>query len=68
MRQNTGQSKSAAIRAKLSHPIIDSDGHTAEFEPALFDYFRDIGGIRDERNHHADGGDSGPGHSGSRWN
>jgi hypothetical protein len=29
-------SKSAAIRARLSHPIIDSDGHTAEFEPALF--------------------------------
>jgi predicted TIM-barrel fold metal-dependent hydrolase len=36
--------KSAAIRAKLSHPIIDSDGHTAEFEPALFDYCRKIGG------------------------
>ena len=36
--------KSAAIRAKLSHPIIDSDGHTAEFEPALFDYMRNIAG------------------------
>jgi len=39
-------SKSAAIRAKLNHPIVDSDGHTAEFEPALFDYIRDIGGSR----------------------
>ena len=36
--------RSAAIRAKLDHPIIDSDGHTAEFEPAVFDYLRDIGG------------------------
>ena len=36
--------QSAAIRAKLDHPIIDSDGHTAEFEPAVFDYLRDIGG------------------------
>ena len=41
---NIIDTKSAAIRAKLNHPIIDSDGHTAEFEPALFDYFRDIGG------------------------
>jgi len=41
-----GRSQSAAIRARLSHPIIDSDGHTAEFEPALFDYLRDVGGSR----------------------
>lgn len=40
----TQTTKSATIRAKLSHPIIDSDGHTAEFEPALFDYCRRIGG------------------------
>lgn len=38
--------KSAAIRAKLSHPIIDSDGHTAEFEPALFDYMQNIAGAK----------------------
>ncbi len=37
---------SAAIRARLNHPIIDSDGHTAEFEPALFDYIKDVGGSR----------------------
>src|SRR5215813_12828520 len=42
----THATKSAAIRAKLSHPIIDSDGHTAEFEPALFDYMRNIGGSK----------------------
>jgi len=40
------KSRSAEIRARLSHPIIDSDGHTAEFEPALFDYLREVGGAR----------------------
>jgi predicted TIM-barrel fold metal-dependent hydrolase len=42
----THPSKSAAVRARLSHPIIDSDGHTAEFEPALLDYLRDVGGSK----------------------
>ena len=37
-------SRSAAVRARLNHPVIDSDGHTAEFEPALFDYLREVGG------------------------
>jgi predicted TIM-barrel fold metal-dependent hydrolase len=39
-------SNSALIRARLNHPIIDSDGHSAEFEPALFDYLKDVGGSR----------------------
>jgi predicted TIM-barrel fold metal-dependent hydrolase len=39
-------SKSAAIRARLNHPIIDSDGHVAEFEPVWFDYMREIGGSK----------------------
>ncbi len=38
------ETKSAAIRARLDHPVIDSDGHAAEFEPAMFDVLRDIGG------------------------
>src|SRR5215467_2019523 len=47
MKQTDAQrSRSAAIRARLNHPIIDSDGHTAEFEPALFDYLREVGGSR----------------------
>jgi len=46
MATSTALSKSAAIRARLSHPIIDSDGHTAEFEPALFDYLRGVAGAR----------------------
>jgi predicted TIM-barrel fold metal-dependent hydrolase len=37
-------SRSAAIRAQLSHPIIDADGHTAEFEPMLIDYLRETAG------------------------
>ena len=37
-------SKSAAIRAKLDHPIIDSDGHLIEVTPVLYDYIRDEGG------------------------
>ncbi|NOT57950.1 MAG: amidohydrolase family protein [Deltaproteobacteria bacterium] len=40
----THPSRSAAIRARLPHPIIDSDGHTAEFEPAFFDYLTKIAG------------------------
>jgi predicted TIM-barrel fold metal-dependent hydrolase len=37
-------SRSAAIRARLNHPIVDSDGHVAEFEPAFFDYLERVGG------------------------
>jgi len=37
-------SKSAKVRAQLKHPVIDSDGHTVEFQPALRDYLRQIAG------------------------
>ena len=40
------RSKSAAIRARLNHPIIDSDGHTAEFEPAFFDSLKNVAGAK----------------------
>ncbi len=39
-----GISKSAEIRARLNHPIIDSDGHVAEFEPAFFDFLKATAG------------------------
>src|SRR5215469_10681063 len=39
-----GNSKSAEIRARLSHPIIDSDAHLAEFEPAFFDFLKTTAG------------------------
>ncbi|MBI3304081.1 MAG: amidohydrolase family protein [Deltaproteobacteria bacterium] len=42
----TQTSKSAAVRARLSHPVIDSDGHTVEFEPAVMDYVKQVGGPR----------------------
>ena len=37
-------SKSAAIRAKLTHPIIDADGHLIEVTPVLYDHVRAEGG------------------------
>ncbi len=37
-------SKSARVRARLDHPIVDSDGHAIEFEPAVLEYLRDVAG------------------------
>ena len=45
---STMPSRSQEIRGKLRHPIIDSDGHNLELNPALLDYVQDIGG-RDVR-------------------
>jgi predicted TIM-barrel fold metal-dependent hydrolase len=36
--------KSAQVRARLDHPVIDSDGHTIEFEPAVMDYLEKLAG------------------------
>jgi len=36
--------KSAAVRAKLKHPVIDADGHWAELNPVFFDYIREVAG------------------------
>ena len=38
------KSKSLEIRQRLNHPILDADGHWLEFNPALFDYLRDVAG------------------------
>ncbi|MEW6297753.1 MAG: amidohydrolase family protein [Thermodesulfobacteriota bacterium] len=53
----THASTSAAVRARLDHPVIDSDGHMIEFEPGFLDYLRRVGGrtmvdrfFSDERN------------------
>jgi predicted TIM-barrel fold metal-dependent hydrolase len=53
----TSSSKSAAVRAKLNHPVIDSDGHMIEFEPGFLEYLKKVGGpsivsryLSDERN------------------
>ena len=37
-------SKSAAVRAKLNHPVIDGDGHWLEPVPIFLDYLREVGG------------------------
>ena len=45
MRQiHTLNSKSAAVKKRLDHPVIDADAHVLECEWALMDYVRDIGG------------------------
>jgi predicted TIM-barrel fold metal-dependent hydrolase len=38
------KSKSREIRQRLNHPILDADGHYLEFNPAVFDYVRDVAG------------------------
>ena len=38
------RSKSAEVRARLGHPVIDSDGHTVEFEPGFVDVLREVAG------------------------
>src|SRR5438552_2899228 len=37
-------SKSAAVRARLDHPVIDGDGHWLEPLPIFLDYLRDVAG------------------------
>jgi hypothetical protein len=48
-----GKSKSLEIRERLSHPILDGDGHWIEFEPAVLDCLKDVAGVdmvaRDQR-------------------
>ena len=41
---STSKSKSAAIRARLNHPVIDSDGHQIEYGPRLRDYLKEVAG------------------------
>jgi predicted TIM-barrel fold metal-dependent hydrolase len=38
--------RSARIRARLNHPIIDSDGHTFELGPIFVDYLKKVAGSR----------------------
>jgi predicted TIM-barrel fold metal-dependent hydrolase len=39
----TTVSPSASVREKLDHPVIDVDGHTSEFIPALAEYLGEVG-------------------------
>src|SRR3989442_14367446 len=46
-------SQATKIHARLTHPVIDSDGHWLEFEPAALDYLRQVGGERIVERYHA---------------
>ncbi len=37
-------SASAAVRQRLNHPVIDSDGHMIEIFPVMSDYMKQVGG------------------------
>jgi hypothetical protein len=41
---STNQSPAVVVRARVNHPIIDSDGHAVEFGRALFDCVAEVGG------------------------
>jgi predicted TIM-barrel fold metal-dependent hydrolase len=41
---NPALSRSAEIHRSLEHPIIDSDGHHVEYQPAVFDVMARVGG------------------------
>ena len=42
--RNTKASPSGELRARLNHPVIDTDGHMLELSPVIYDYFRQVGG------------------------
>jgi hypothetical protein len=37
-------SKSAKVRRRLDHPVIDGDGHWLEPMPIFLDYLKQVGG------------------------
>jgi predicted TIM-barrel fold metal-dependent hydrolase len=42
----THATRSAEIRARLSYPVIDCDGHYLEMRPRMVDYVRQVGGAQ----------------------
>ncbi len=42
----SGHLSSAAIRARLGHPVIDGDGHLVECPPVLMDFLKQAGGAK----------------------
>jgi predicted TIM-barrel fold metal-dependent hydrolase len=41
---SNGQTEARKIRSRLSHPVIDADGHWIEYTPVMREEFRRIGG------------------------
>ena len=37
-------SVSSKLRARLGHPVIDTDGHMVELFPVIFEYLKQVGG------------------------
>jgi predicted TIM-barrel fold metal-dependent hydrolase len=44
MPKSTTATAGAKVRERLSHPVIDADGHWVELAPIYFDYVREFGG------------------------
>jgi predicted TIM-barrel fold metal-dependent hydrolase len=42
--QTNGHTEARKLRSRLSHPIVDADGHWAEYAPHMREEFRKIGG------------------------
>ncbi|HEY7868649.1 MAG TPA: hypothetical protein VIF59_05445, partial [Methylomirabilota bacterium] len=42
--QTNGQTEARKLRSRLSHPVIDADGHWIEYGPVMREEFRRIGG------------------------
>ena len=42
----SNRNSGAAGRARLNHPVIDSDGHWVEFGPQVTDYLKQVGGAK----------------------
>lgn len=40
------KSPSAALRAKLAHPVVDGDAHVLEGEFVLRDFIKQVGGAK----------------------
>src|SRR5712691_6918207 len=38
------KTKSAEVRSRLNHPVIDSDGHSLDYRPAFIDHLKAVGG------------------------
>ncbi len=48
-RRRARKTRSAEIRERLGHPLIDGDGHIMEAQPVLLDYLRQVSGARTAR-------------------
>ena len=42
--QEKSLTRSSQVRRSLDHPILDSDGHHVEYQPAVFDVLARVGG------------------------